>query len=429
LVNSSNNHYSFSLYKIYPNEINCGYCNNPYKRIRGNITVKTISKIENINSSYIDKDSEKIFFKFKSENEVDINYLKINSNITSSSDIDQNFIDNKQEKENDERILINFSTKENNKENILFYQFDQELNKTTYLLRLPKNKAKNIKLENIFKKLNDNNGLYFMIDKEEINYIYYCFVLSNEYSYKEIINKEISYKEHQLENDHGLNKVLMSVYLNEENIESEINEFKLAKEYQILSKNSCLFLMAENENIITNINIESCSYSRKNIKNIENICNPIGSGGFSDLLTDFFGGSRTHDKDIDNDKDNENYDEYENQNCIAISNKYKYLQNYLLKNEWYDENPKESCEKCNLNLKANRSHIINKCSFYSKWRDESMDKIKKLCENNELELEIDNKNLEELIDDLFYQMYNLDKSKRNDIYEILDFIISGFKRV
>ena len=107
----------------------------------------------------------------------------MNSKITSSSDNDQNFIDNKQEKENDERILINFSTKENNKENILFYQFDQELNKATYLLRLPKNEDKNkdIKLENIFRKLSDNNGLYFMIDKKEINYMYYCFVLPNDY--------------------------------------------------------------------------------------------------------------------------------------------------------------------------------------------------------------------------------------------------------
>ena len=48
LVNSSNNYYSFSLYKIYPNKINCGYCYYHYKRIRGNITVKTISKIENM---------------------------------------------------------------------------------------------------------------------------------------------------------------------------------------------------------------------------------------------------------------------------------------------------------------------------------------------------------------------------------------------
>ena len=60
----------------------------------------------------------------------------------------------------------------------------------------------------------------------------------------------------------------MSVYLNENNnIKNEINEFKLDKEYQILSKNSCLFLNAENENIINNAKIESYSHSRKNNKN------------------------------------------------------------------------------------------------------------------------------------------------------------------
>ena len=49
----------------------------------------------------------------------------MNSKITLSSENDNNFIDNKQEEENNEKIIINFSTKETNKENILFYQFDQ----------------------------------------------------------------------------------------------------------------------------------------------------------------------------------------------------------------------------------------------------------------------------------------------------------------
>lgn len=452
LVNSSNNLYSFSLYKIYPSQneklfisvfdtthrycdysynngnCECNICSKRNKRVKANINVKTISKIENINSSYIDKDWEKIFFKFQSENEVNINYLKINSKITASSDSDNKFIDSKQEKQNNERILINFSTDENNKENILFYQFDEQINKVTYLLRLPKNENKENKLENIFKKRNDNNFLYFMIDKKEINYIYYCFVLPNGFSYKEIINEEINYKEHQLKNGNGLNKALMSVYLNENNIESEVNEFKWAKEYQILSKNSCLFLKTENENIITNRNIESNTYSRKNN---ENIVYPE-----EDWVFDFFTGNKQsvnkEDENENNDKyENENYDKYENNNCITrkISNKYSFLQKYLLKNEWYDEEPKKFCEKCNLGLETNRAHIINECSFYSKWRDESIDKIKKIYKDNELVLEIDIINLEELIDDLFYQMNDIDESMYNDIYKILDFIISGFKMV
>ena len=453
LVNSSNNLYTFSLYKIYPSQYDskklfisafdtthrycdysynngnckCNICSKRNKRLKANINVKTISKIENINSSYIDKDWEKIFFKFQSENEVNINYLKINSKITASSDSDNKFIDSKQEKENNERILINFSTKENNKENILFYQFDEQINKVTYLLRLPKNENKENKLENIFKKRNDDNCLYFMIDKKEINYIYYCFIVPNGFSYKEIINEEINYKEHQLENGNGLNKALMSVYLNENNIE-RVNEFKLAKEYQILSKNSCLFLKTENENIITNRNIESYTYSRKNN---ENTVYPE-----EDWVFDFFTGNKQsvnkEDENENNDKyENENYDKYENNNCITrkISNKYPFLQKYLLKNEWYDEEPKKFCEKCNLGLETNRAHIINECSFYSKWRDESIDKIKKIYKDNELVLEIDDKNLEELLDDLFYQMNNIDERMYNDIYEILDFIISGFKKV
>ena len=454
LVNSSNNLYTFSLYKIYPSQYDskklfisvfdsthrycdysynngnceCHICSKRNKRIKANINVKTISKIENINSSYIDKDWEKIFFKFQSENEVNINYLKINSKITASSDSDYKFIDSKQEKENNERILINFSTEENNKENILFYQFDEQINKETYLLRLPKNENKENKLENIFKKRNDDKFLYFMINKKEINYIYYCLVAPNGFSYKEIINEEINYKEHQYENGNGLNKALMSVYLNENNIESEVNEFKLAKEYQILSKNSCLFLKTEKENIITNRNIESYTYSRRNKEN--------ASYPEKDWVFDFFTGNKQsvdkEDENENNDKyENENYDKYENNNCITrkISNKYPFLQNYLLKNEWYDEEPKKFCEKCNLGLESNRAHIINECSFYSKWREESINKIKKIYKDNELVLEKDIINLEELIDDLFYQMNDIDESMYNDIYEILDFIISGFKRI
>lgn len=45
----------------------------------------------------------------------------MNSKITLSSENDNNFIDNKQEEENNERIVINFSIEEINKENILFY--------------------------------------------------------------------------------------------------------------------------------------------------------------------------------------------------------------------------------------------------------------------------------------------------------------------
>ena len=457
LVNSYNNLYNFPLYKIYPSQYDkeklirpfdtthrycdysynngnceCHICSKRNKRIKANINIKTISKIENINSSYIDKDWEKIFFKFQSEKEVNINYLKINSKITASSDSDNNFIDNKQEKENNERILINFSTDEYNKENILFYQFDQQINKVTYLLRLPKNENKETKLENIFKKRIDDNCLFFMIDKKEINYLYYCFVVPNGCSCKDIIKEEINYKEHKLEDGNGLNKALMSVYLNENNIESEVNEFKLAKEYQILSKNSCLFLKTEDENIITNKKVESYTYSRKNN---ENFFYPSEDGDFSCLFTDFYGSNRSidkEDKNENNDKyENENYDKYENEKCITrkISNKYPFLQKYLLKDEWYDEEPKKFCEKCNLGLEANRAHIINECFFYSKWREESVDKIKKLYKDNELVLEIDDKNLEELMDDLFYQMNNIDESMYNDIYEILDFIISGFKKV
>ena len=71
LVNSSYNNYSFVLYKIYPSQYDkrycyyykqkydfyflfsdkCEryYCSNRNKRIKANINIKTISKIENIN--------------------------------------------------------------------------------------------------------------------------------------------------------------------------------------------------------------------------------------------------------------------------------------------------------------------------------------------------------------------------------------------
>ena len=427
LVNSSNNNnYSFSLYKIYPNQYYDG--RNSYsnylqmnKRIKANISIKTISKIGNINSSFIDKNCEKLLFKFKSENEVDINYFKMNSQITSSSESDNKFIDKKQVKENDERILINFSTDENNKENILFHQFDKELNKTTYLLRILKNKKEEMKLENIFKKIIDNDKcLYFIIDKKEINYIYYCFVLPNNLSNKEIINEKLNYKEYQLEDGNEINKALMSAYLNEENIEKEINELKLAKEYQILSKNSCLFLNAENDNIIKNGNIKSYTYSRKNNENNENsnLFKRVWGMNFDDFL-DFFGASfKTGNKNHNFEKKVKN---------IFINDKYQFLVKYFLKEESYDEKSNKYCEKCKLRFNSYKEHIFNECSFYSKIRKESIDKIKEFIKISGYDLNIDNKNLKQLIDDLFQEAYKLDQIKQNEIYEILDLIFSGFK--
>ena len=426
LVNSSNNNnYSFSLYKIYPNQYYDG--RNSYsnylqmnKRIKANISIKTISKIGNINSSFIDKNCEKLLFKFKSENEVDINYFKMNSQITSSSESDNKFIDKKQVKENDERILINFSTDENNKENILFHQFDKELNKTTYLLRIPKNRKEEIKLEKIFKKIiDDDKCLYFIIDKKEINYIYYCFVLPNNLSNKEIINEKLNYKEYQLEDGNEINKALMSAYLNEENIEKEINELKLAKEYQILSKNSCLFLNAENDNIIKNGNIKSYTYSCKNNENNENnLFKRAGGMNFDDLF-DFFGASfKTSNKNNSFEKKIKN---------IFINDKYQFLVKYFLKEESYDEKSNKYCEKCKLRFNSYKEHIFNECSFYSKIRKESIDKIKEFIKISGYDLNIDNKNLKQLIDDLFQEAYKLDQIKQNEIYEILDLIFSGFK--
>ena len=196
----------------------------------------------------------------------------------------------------------------------------------------------------------------------------------------------------------------------------------MVKEYQILSKNSCLFLKAENENIINNAKIESYSYSRNYNKNSDYEVDERNM--FSIYDNDFFGGSGNK---------NENYDKYENNNCIPreISYKYQFLQKYILKKRWYDDKSKEFCEKCNLGVRARatRDHVINECSFYSKWREESLDKIKQLYKINELLLEIDNKNLEQLINNLLNILNNLDESKHNNIYEVLDFIISGFKNV
>ena len=390
------------------------------KRIKANISIKTISKIGNINSSFIDKNCEKLLFKFKSENEVDINYFKMNSQITSSSESDNKFIDKKQVKENDERILINFSTDENNKENILFHQFDKELNKTTYLLRIPKNIKEEIKLEKIFKKIiDDDKCLYFIIDKKEINYIYYCFVLPNNLSNKEIINEKLNYKEYQLEDGNEINKALMSAYLNEENIEKEINELKLAKEYQILSKNSCLFLNAENDNIIKNGNIKSYTYSRKNNENNKNNLFKGAVGMDFDDLFDFFGASfKTGNKNNNFEKKVKN---------IFINDKYQFLVKYFLKEESYDEKSNNYCEKCKLRFNSYKEHIFNECSFYSKIRKESIDKIKEFIKISGYDLNIDNKNLKQLIDDLFQEAYKLDQIKQNEIYEILDLIFSGFK--
>ena len=432
LVNSFNNQYSFSLYKIYPNDYNystiyhddkcqCEFCIKGNKRIKADIKIKTISKIININSSDINNNYERIIFKYQSENEVNINYLKINRKITSSSDNDNNYIDNKIN--NKESIIINFFTEEKNKENILFYQFDPILNKTTYLLRINKTENKELKIDNILSNLKENKLLYFIINKKEINYIYYCLILPCDFAYKEIINKEIKYKEYKFENGYELNKILMSVYLNENDIE---NELKLSKEYQILSKNSYLFLKYENENIISEPNISSYTYSRKKKNFIPN------SSGFIESeienLFSFSGSSNNKNLEVNKEDKNEN----SHQNLIEYNSEdYKFLPKYLLKNEWYDEKIEEFCKKCNMGKKLNREHIINECSFYSKWREKCISQIKELYKlyENELNLEMNNYNLGQLIDDLFFELFKINKSRQNYILEILDNILSGFQNV
>ena len=363
LVSFRDNKYSFSLFKIYPSDYY------KEKRIKANIKLKTISKILNINSSNFDKNKDKIIIKFLSDNELNIHYVKMDRNITSTI----NNIDALKEGENFDNILFYFNTENQGKDNNLFYQFDHILNKKTYVLRINKNNHDKL---NIFSNQQEQI-FYFIINKIEINYIYYCFILPNNISYKNILNSEINYILFEFNPGNELNKALMSMYLNiyENNIS---NELRMAKEYQILSKNSYLFIKIINDNIINDLNKKFINIPSR-IKNYpyyyqkSNIYDGHGEGDFIDF-TDFGGAGSKNINNFDLLNDNNNEEK------IKL-NSNKFLLKYNFKN---NEKTKKICPKCNQNL--TREHITNKCPKYNKWRKKSLRKIKNLYKLYEMEM-------------------------------------------